>query len=78
MSGSAEITSVIGIRLKDRPRAIEWEPIPRLAYLLAKLQEQCNKRLPHPGTVPAHVYLERISMRLIKLLSLAFASLHAI
>jgi hypothetical protein len=50
---NAEITSVIGIRLKDMLRAIEWEPIPeRLADLLAKLQEQGNAKTPIPGTVP--------------------------
>ena len=49
----AEITSVIGMGLKDRLRGIEWEPIPeRLADLLATLQEQGNKRVLHSGTVP--------------------------
>ena len=43
----AEITSVIGMRLKDRLRAFEWEPIPeRLADLLAKLQEQGQEKTP--------------------------------
>jgi len=59
----AEITSVIGMRLKDRLRAFEWEPIPeRLAELLAKLKEQGNKGVLHSGTVPTKPGL----MRLIK------------
>ena len=59
-----EITSVIGMRLKDRLRAFEWEPIPeRLADLLAKFQEQGNKRVLHSGTVPTK---RSTLMRLIK------------
>jgi hypothetical protein len=49
----AEITSVIGMRFKDRLRAFEWEPIPeRLADLLTKLQEQGDKRVLHFERVP--------------------------
>lgn len=41
------------MRLKDRLKAIEWEPIPeRLADLLAKLQEQGKKRVLDSATVP--------------------------
>jgi len=48
-----EITSVIGMRLKDRLKAIEWEPIPeRLADLLAKLQEEGDQRVLDSATVP--------------------------
>jgi hypothetical protein len=58
-----EITSVIGMRLKDRLRAIEWEPIPeRLAYLLAKLQQQCTEN-SRTLTVPTK---RGTLMRLIK------------
>jgi hypothetical protein len=47
-----EITFFIGMRLKDRLRDIQWQPVPkRLADLIATLQEQNNKR-PHPGPGP--------------------------
>jgi hypothetical protein len=45
-----EITWSIGRTLKDRLRAIEWEPLPRqLSDLLGKVLEQDNEEAPRGG-----------------------------
>jgi hypothetical protein len=45
-----EITWSIGRTLKDRLRAIEWEPLPKqLSDLLGKVREQDNAEAPRGG-----------------------------
>jgi hypothetical protein len=46
-----EITESVGRTLKDRLRAIEWEPLPKqLSDLLGEVLEQDNEEAPRGGS----------------------------